>query len=138
MSDHQEKPELHDAVCADCKKDCQVPFKPTSGKPVKCKDCFASSQGAGERRGSAGSGNRASRGGYGDRPKPRPTIDYTRQLESISAKMDKIIRLLETGSLERLAGTEAQRARNERMKEKVVDHHTLREMISEIDTNLTG
>jgi CxxC-x17-CxxC domain-containing protein len=33
--------EMHDAVCDECKKDCQVPFKPTQGKPVLCKDCFS-------------------------------------------------------------------------------------------------
>lgn len=28
------------AVCADCKKNCEVPFKP-SDRPVYCKECFA-------------------------------------------------------------------------------------------------
>ncbi len=28
------------AVCADCGKECSVPFKPTEGRPVKCSDCF--------------------------------------------------------------------------------------------------
>jgi len=32
--------EMHKAVCSDCGKDCEVPFKPTEGKPVKCQDCF--------------------------------------------------------------------------------------------------
>ena len=32
--------QMHDAVCSDCGKDCQVPFKPASGKPVYCRDCF--------------------------------------------------------------------------------------------------
>ncbi len=33
--------EMFDAVCSDCKKPCKVPFKPTEGKPVYCKECFA-------------------------------------------------------------------------------------------------
>jgi len=33
--------EMHDAVCSECGKACQVPFKPTEGKPVYCRDCFA-------------------------------------------------------------------------------------------------
>ena len=33
--------EMHKAVCNDCKKECEVPFKPTEGKPVYCKECFA-------------------------------------------------------------------------------------------------
>lgn len=32
---------LHKAVCAECKKECEVPFKPTGDRPVYCKDCFA-------------------------------------------------------------------------------------------------
>ena len=32
--------EMHKAVCAECGKNCEVPFKPTEGKPVLCKDCF--------------------------------------------------------------------------------------------------
>ena len=27
-------------ICADCGKKCEVPFKPTSNKPVYCSDCF--------------------------------------------------------------------------------------------------
>ncbi len=35
--------EMHSAVCSDCGKACQVPFKPTEGKPVRCLDCFKKS-----------------------------------------------------------------------------------------------
>ena len=33
--------EMHKATCADCKKECEVPFKPREDRPVYCKDCFA-------------------------------------------------------------------------------------------------
>ena len=33
--------EKHKAVCDDCKQECEVPFKPTEGRPVYCKDCYA-------------------------------------------------------------------------------------------------
>lgn len=36
-----ENREMHKAVCSDCKQDCEVPFKPTEGKPVYCKDCYS-------------------------------------------------------------------------------------------------
>jgi len=29
------------AVCAECSQECEVPFKPTEGRPVFCKECFA-------------------------------------------------------------------------------------------------
>jgi len=32
--------EFHAAVCAKCKKETQVPFKPTGVKPVFCRECF--------------------------------------------------------------------------------------------------
>ncbi|MEE9322998.1 MAG: CxxC-x17-CxxC domain-containing protein [Candidatus Aenigmarchaeota archaeon] len=33
--------EMHKAVCADCGQECEVPFKPTEGRPVFCRECFA-------------------------------------------------------------------------------------------------
>jgi CxxC-x17-CxxC domain-containing protein len=32
--------EMHKAICADCKKECEVPFKPRDDRPVYCRDCF--------------------------------------------------------------------------------------------------
>ncbi len=32
--------EMHKAICSECKKECEVPFKPTEGKPVYCRDCY--------------------------------------------------------------------------------------------------
>lgn len=29
------------AVCAECGKNCEVPFKPTGDRPVYCRDCFS-------------------------------------------------------------------------------------------------
>jgi len=34
--------EMFDAVCVNCGKNCKVPFKPASGKPIYCSDCFES------------------------------------------------------------------------------------------------
>ena len=33
--------EMHKATCADCKKECEVPFKPREDRPVYCKECFS-------------------------------------------------------------------------------------------------
>jgi CxxC-x17-CxxC domain-containing protein len=32
--------EMTKVICSDCGKECEVPFKPTSSKPVYCSDCF--------------------------------------------------------------------------------------------------
>ncbi len=34
--------QMHSAVCDECKKACQVPFRPNGDKPVYCSDCFGS------------------------------------------------------------------------------------------------
>ncbi|MCH7616731.1 MAG: zinc-ribbon domain containing protein [Chloroflexi bacterium] len=33
--------ELHPAVCAQCGKDTEVPFRPSGDRPVYCSDCFS-------------------------------------------------------------------------------------------------
>ena len=33
--------EMHKAVCTECGNECEVPFKPSEGRPVFCKECFA-------------------------------------------------------------------------------------------------
>jgi CxxC-x17-CxxC domain-containing protein len=42
MDRYRDRPprEMHKAVCADCGKECEVPFKPTEGRPVYCRDCY--------------------------------------------------------------------------------------------------
>ncbi len=37
--------EMFEATCSSCGKEAQVPFRPTSGKPVYCSDCFRSQRG---------------------------------------------------------------------------------------------
>ena len=65
----------YDAVCDNCGKNCKVPFKPTSGKPIYCNDCFGKMSGREERpRGRRESGSS--------------------ELKEISQKLDTIIELL--------------------------------------------
>jgi len=33
--------EMHPAVCAECGKETQVPFRPSGDRPVYCSDCFS-------------------------------------------------------------------------------------------------
>ncbi|MFA6437080.1 MAG: CxxC-x17-CxxC domain-containing protein [Candidatus Paceibacterota bacterium] len=53
---------MHQAVCADCGKKCEIPFKPSSDRPVYCDDCFRSKR---ESRNSGGGGSSFGRGGSG-------------------------------------------------------------------------
>ena len=33
--------EMHRSVCAECGKECEVPFQPTGDRPVYCAECWA-------------------------------------------------------------------------------------------------
>lgn len=39
-----ESREMHKAVCTECGCECEVPFKPEKGKPVRCQECFRKSR----------------------------------------------------------------------------------------------
>jgi CxxC-x17-CxxC domain-containing protein len=41
QSNNRHERQMYRAVCADCRKECEVPFKPTGERPVYCKECFA-------------------------------------------------------------------------------------------------
>jgi CxxC-x17-CxxC domain-containing protein len=51
------------AICAECKTECEVPFRPTGDRPVYCKDCFAKHK---DREGSPAREDRS----FGGRKKP--------------------------------------------------------------------
>ena len=86
--------EMHSAVCDECGKDCELPFKPTSSKPVYCSDCFRKKEGTSTGRGS--SSRSFSRGG--DSSSSSPDLEMIKlkldKLEIISMKLDKIIKKL--------------------------------------------
>ncbi len=42
--------EMHPAVCAQCGKDTEVPFKPSQDRPVYCSDCFRQQPASSSRR----------------------------------------------------------------------------------------
>ena len=41
---------LHKTICAECQKECEVPFRPSGDRPVYCKACFAGHKPAGSFR----------------------------------------------------------------------------------------
>ncbi len=51
--------QMYPAVCDNCGKETEVPFQPTSGKPVYCSDCFR------DRRAASGGYGGGRSGGYG-------------------------------------------------------------------------
>ena len=74
-------------VCSNCGKDCQVPFRPTNGKPVYCSECFEK---MGPRRDDSPRPERS------DFRAPAPSFDQNKsQFEALNMKLDKILNLLE-------------------------------------------
>ncbi len=67
-----EEREMFQATCTECGKSCEVPFKPSGGKPVLCRDCFRTAR-VSEDRGGRDFGSRRDFGGRGrDRDEERP------------------------------------------------------------------
>jgi CxxC-x17-CxxC domain-containing protein len=86
-------------VCSNCGKDCEVPFRPTSGKPVYCSDCFEK-MGGRNSDGPRPERPERNRSDFGPRPQA-PRVDNTKvfedlnkKLETMSVKLEKIIELL--------------------------------------------
>ena len=39
-SGYRSSRQMHTAVCAECGKECEVPFDPREGRPVYCSECY--------------------------------------------------------------------------------------------------
>jgi len=131
--DRGERPSMHDAVCDDCGKKCQVPFRPTGDKPIYCSDCFSRHGGGSERSERRSGGNRSfsdrgdrqkfeatcakcgkrcevpfrptggkpvycndcfDKGGDDNRSRGRESGISASQLSEVNAKLDRILKLL--------------------------------------------
>ena len=88
--------DLHKAICDNCGKECEVPFRPTQGKPVFCSNCFENKRG--------GSDSRKYDGRNYERSEQRPFFEqpnYNTQLEALNSKLDNILKLLENKKTEK-------------------------------------
>jgi len=74
--------EMHKAVCDKCGVNCEVPFKPTSDKPIYCSDCF------GEMDQGKGRDNKRSDSGKSD--------VSIKMLAEINDKLERIMKALIT------------------------------------------
>ncbi len=64
-SNRSDRPQMYDAVCDRCGRDCKVPFKPSNDKPIYCSECFEK-EGGGNSDRSGGRDNRGGRRDYGN------------------------------------------------------------------------
>ena len=70
-SDFADK-KMFKAICDKCGRECEVPFRPTSGKPVYCNQCF-------DKGGSTGS---------------KSPDQFKQQFEVLNSKLDRILKAL--------------------------------------------
>lgn len=88
--DSSRKPlDMHKVTCDKCGQSCEVPFKPTSGKPVYCTACFRKNESS-----ESGKPNR-----YSSKPNENPQSDqpdkYKPEFEQINEKLNRILKILE-------------------------------------------
>lgn len=93
---NNDRQEMFSAICANCGKQCEVPFRPTGNKPVLCRDCFQNNRGSDSRRPERGSFDRPQFNREDNQSRP----NYQAQFDALNAKMDKILSLLTPPSAE--------------------------------------
>ncbi|MEK7085909.1 MAG: CxxC-x17-CxxC domain-containing protein [Patescibacteria group bacterium] len=84
--DYSERPpvEMHEAVCSDCGKDCEVPFKPSGDKPIYCDKCFGKNKEIKSARHSGGGNEK-----------------LDEKLTMINIKLDRILKVLDAGAADK-------------------------------------
>lgn len=86
------RPSLHKAICSECKAECQVPFKPSSGKPVFCRDCFKSKGDTGPKRFGDNKRSFGSERSFGE----RNSSISNEQFKILNSKLDQILEALDS------------------------------------------
>lgn len=94
---NNDRQEMYSATCANCGKQCEVPFRPTGNKPVLCRECFQNNRNSDSRRPEQRSFDRP---GFNRDENRKSVPDYTTQFDILNAKMDKILNLLTQSSLD--------------------------------------
>ncbi len=69
---------MYKVICDECGRECEVPFKPTSDKPIYCDECF------------------------GKRGKDKGSGQTSKQFELINTKLDKILKVLDSSVSEKV------------------------------------
>lgn len=87
---HNDRQEMFSATCANCGKQCEVPFRPTGSKPVLCRDCFQHSKGSDSRRPEHRTFDRHQLNYEDNQSRP----NYQAQFDMLNAKIDRILELL--------------------------------------------
>ncbi len=102
--------QMYQAICSECSKACEVPFRPTGERPVYCRDCFAREG----RNAGADFRDHRPRNDFSHKKHPGPkgvfraphvaaasssqTGGFMKEIEAINSKLDRLLGLLESQS----------------------------------------
>lgn len=86
--------EMFQATCVSCHEACEVPFRPSAGKPVYCKACFDRSGGRDEMTSRPRYGAGRPESSHQREPHAHQHHELREQLEKLNAKMDRLIAIL--------------------------------------------
>ena len=84
--------ELFPAICSECQKKCEVPFRPTGEKPVYCRECFDKQRGH-----NSGGDFRPQREYQSEQPKTLSDSginDIKQRLLALESKVSRILELV--------------------------------------------
>lgn len=88
---------LHEAICDQCGNSCEIPFRPTPGKPVYCNECFKDKREDGSHAGDVRFTPRsAPRFDAPVRVAPENNDAVKKQLELLNTKMDQLIQVVKS------------------------------------------
>ncbi|MDD5606437.1 MAG: hypothetical protein PHN37_01060, partial [Candidatus Pacebacteria bacterium] len=86
--------QMHETICSNCGKRCEVPFKPTNQKPVYCRECFRDRGGDKGKfespRGDRFQDKRENSFGNRNTDTLKKDNQYKEQLDQLIAKLDVI------------------------------------------------
>ena len=91
-------PQLFPAICSECGKACQLPFRPNGQKPVYCNDCFSRNKA----KAPAAAGNFTPKTfqpapASNSQPARDNRIDeIKKQLDAVQSKLDSILQAVST------------------------------------------
>ena len=123
--------QMHEVTCDKCGKRCEVPFKPTEGKPVYCSDCFEktgnssrygdrdskrSDRGDYNRSGGRDSGRFSKRDSGSNKPE-----QFTKEFDQLNRKLDTILKALEVSKKEQVEEVSEKPVKEPKKTEKKVE-----------------
>ena len=115
------RPQMFSAVCSECNRTCEVPFRPTGDRPVFCNDCFSnkrgSSQGGHPRRDASPARGFPQRDFTQLTPSSKPPTEDKRinelkqQLDAVNKKLDTIIEMMKSPAVEAVKAVPAKKTK---------------------------